>query len=283
MCWCGARATHNARTVGGEMVVEGAQVVVGDVSRPGRRGRLRGAVPAPPPPPDDERRRPMPARSRRTSCRSTQPPADTAARAQYGPPVRPRRSRAIPLGRTPGDRRVKSRPPGPPPSPAGRGRVAGRLAARARRAPPPAPRPRRCRRPAKYVIQCGPRSRGSAVAHAVQGGHRAARRCAASGSRSRPRRPASVLVAEHGLVELARPTAVSRVTSSFHTGVPGVPVERGARGAAAACQTPKTAPARVGRDRQPPRAARVERARRPPCRRRSGSPRPWRPRRRVAR
>ncbi|MEU2431789.1 thymidine kinase [Streptomyces sp. NPDC007861] len=34
MCWCGARATHNARTVGGEMVVEGAQVVVGDVNRP---------------------------------------------------------------------------------------------------------------------------------------------------------------------------------------------------------------------------------------------------------
>ncbi|WP_338701354.1 thymidine kinase [Streptomyces sp. Q6] len=34
MCWCGERATHNARTVGGEMVVEGAQVVIGDVDRP---------------------------------------------------------------------------------------------------------------------------------------------------------------------------------------------------------------------------------------------------------
>jgi thymidine kinase len=34
LCWCGARATHNARTVGGEMVVAGAQVVVGDVNRP---------------------------------------------------------------------------------------------------------------------------------------------------------------------------------------------------------------------------------------------------------
>jgi thymidine kinase len=32
LCWCGARATHNARTVGGVMVVEGAQVVVGDVA-----------------------------------------------------------------------------------------------------------------------------------------------------------------------------------------------------------------------------------------------------------
>ncbi|MEY9844844.1 thymidine kinase [Streptacidiphilus sp. MAP5-3] len=32
LCWCGSRATHNARTVGGVMVVEGAQVVVGDVA-----------------------------------------------------------------------------------------------------------------------------------------------------------------------------------------------------------------------------------------------------------
>ncbi len=30
LCWCGARATHNARTVDGAMVVEGEQVVVGD-------------------------------------------------------------------------------------------------------------------------------------------------------------------------------------------------------------------------------------------------------------
>ena len=30
LCWCGSRATHNARTVGGVMVVEGDQVVVGD-------------------------------------------------------------------------------------------------------------------------------------------------------------------------------------------------------------------------------------------------------------
>ena len=30
LCWCGARATHNARTVGGVMVVEGDQVVVGN-------------------------------------------------------------------------------------------------------------------------------------------------------------------------------------------------------------------------------------------------------------
>lgn len=32
LCWCGARATHNARTVGGVMIVEGDQVVVGDVA-----------------------------------------------------------------------------------------------------------------------------------------------------------------------------------------------------------------------------------------------------------
>lgn len=30
LCWCGARATHNARTIDGVMVTEGAQVVVGD-------------------------------------------------------------------------------------------------------------------------------------------------------------------------------------------------------------------------------------------------------------
>lgn len=31
LCWCGVRATHNARTLAGVMVVEGDQVVVGDV------------------------------------------------------------------------------------------------------------------------------------------------------------------------------------------------------------------------------------------------------------
>ena len=32
LCWCGARATHNARTLNGEMVTEGEQVVVGDTA-----------------------------------------------------------------------------------------------------------------------------------------------------------------------------------------------------------------------------------------------------------
>lgn len=32
LCWCGARATHNARTVRGAMVVEGEQVVIGDTA-----------------------------------------------------------------------------------------------------------------------------------------------------------------------------------------------------------------------------------------------------------
>ena len=32
LCWCGERATHNARTVGGVMVTEGEQVVVGDTN-----------------------------------------------------------------------------------------------------------------------------------------------------------------------------------------------------------------------------------------------------------
>ena len=33
LCWCGSRATHNARTVNGAMVTEGEQVVVGDVGK----------------------------------------------------------------------------------------------------------------------------------------------------------------------------------------------------------------------------------------------------------
>lgn len=32
LCWCGKRATHNARIINGEMVTEGEQVVVGDTS-----------------------------------------------------------------------------------------------------------------------------------------------------------------------------------------------------------------------------------------------------------
>jgi thymidine kinase len=31
-CWCGARATHNARVVNGEVVYEGETVVVGDTA-----------------------------------------------------------------------------------------------------------------------------------------------------------------------------------------------------------------------------------------------------------
>lgn len=35
LCWCGARATHQARTVDGEMVTEGEQVVIGDTEQGG--------------------------------------------------------------------------------------------------------------------------------------------------------------------------------------------------------------------------------------------------------
>lgn len=35
LCWCGKRATHNARTENGVMVTEGDQIVVGDVDDPG--------------------------------------------------------------------------------------------------------------------------------------------------------------------------------------------------------------------------------------------------------
>jgi thymidine kinase len=34
LCWCGAPATHNARTENGVMVTEGEQVVVGDILGP---------------------------------------------------------------------------------------------------------------------------------------------------------------------------------------------------------------------------------------------------------
>ena len=37
LCWCGQRATHNARTENGEMVVEGEVIVVGDVEPRHRR------------------------------------------------------------------------------------------------------------------------------------------------------------------------------------------------------------------------------------------------------
>ena len=38
LCWCGERATHNARTVDGVMVVEGDQVVLGDTVLEDRAG-----------------------------------------------------------------------------------------------------------------------------------------------------------------------------------------------------------------------------------------------------
>lgn len=34
LCWCGERATHNARTINGTMVTEGDQVLVGDTATP---------------------------------------------------------------------------------------------------------------------------------------------------------------------------------------------------------------------------------------------------------
>ena len=43
LCWCGKRATHNARTENGEMVTEGEVIVVGDVDQDG----AHGAGPAP--------------------------------------------------------------------------------------------------------------------------------------------------------------------------------------------------------------------------------------------
>ncbi|MCA4132721.1 thymidine kinase [Arthrobacter sp. M4] len=45
LCWCGRRATHNARTVDGVMVVEGDQVVVGDVEMSGEGSGSHGLEP----------------------------------------------------------------------------------------------------------------------------------------------------------------------------------------------------------------------------------------------
>lgn len=40
-CWCGARATHNARLVGGKQVYEGEVVLVGDVEGPAAEAQDR--------------------------------------------------------------------------------------------------------------------------------------------------------------------------------------------------------------------------------------------------
>ncbi|AWB92067.1 thymidine kinase [Aeromicrobium chenweiae] len=42
LCWCGKRATHNARTEDGVMVTEGEVIVVGDVDAPERPARQVG-------------------------------------------------------------------------------------------------------------------------------------------------------------------------------------------------------------------------------------------------
>ncbi|QOT17439.1 MULTISPECIES: thymidine kinase [Paenarthrobacter] len=44
LCWCGRRATQNARTVNGIMVVEGEQVMVGDVASSGSDVEPAGLV-----------------------------------------------------------------------------------------------------------------------------------------------------------------------------------------------------------------------------------------------
>ncbi|MEE6295509.1 thymidine kinase [Georgenia wangjunii] len=42
LCWCGARATHNARTIDGVMVTSGEQVVVGDTAGANAREGVAG-------------------------------------------------------------------------------------------------------------------------------------------------------------------------------------------------------------------------------------------------
>ena len=40
LCWCGQRATHNARTENGEMVIEGEVIVVGDTDQTSTSHRM---------------------------------------------------------------------------------------------------------------------------------------------------------------------------------------------------------------------------------------------------
>jgi thymidine kinase len=63
LCWCGERATHNARTIDGEMVTEGEVIVVGDVEDP---------------------RRPTPTVGYEVLCRRHHRRGMTAARAKSG-------------------------------------------------------------------------------------------------------------------------------------------------------------------------------------------------------
>lgn len=44
LCWCGRRATQNARTLNGIMVVEGEQVMVGDVASSGNAAEPAGVI-----------------------------------------------------------------------------------------------------------------------------------------------------------------------------------------------------------------------------------------------
>ncbi len=44
LCWCGRKATHNARVIDGSMVVEGEQVVVGDTAAPALSGQVEYEV-----------------------------------------------------------------------------------------------------------------------------------------------------------------------------------------------------------------------------------------------
>ncbi|OMH29689.1 thymidine kinase [Tersicoccus phoenicis] len=78
LCWCGRRATHNARTVDGIMVLEGEQVVVGDVDVDGRRSTVAVSRPA-------YRRRSRPSSARWSGgpspCRPDRSPAGSSSRA----------------------------------------------------------------------------------------------------------------------------------------------------------------------------------------------------------
>ncbi len=75
LCWCGRRATHNARIVDGVMVVEGAQVVVGDTAAASEGLVEYEVLCRPPHAADEQPRGPAGVAHARTRSPSTSTPA----------------------------------------------------------------------------------------------------------------------------------------------------------------------------------------------------------------
>ena len=83
LCWCGKRATHNARTENGVMVIEGEVIVVGDVEQPDELpAEVAYEVLCRP----HHRRRMTAARARRSAWRRAAPVRLTRSQGSAGSP-----------------------------------------------------------------------------------------------------------------------------------------------------------------------------------------------------